>query len=127
MALARAEAEMKVLYRHRQDVNSIIHTHPPHCSALSMVGEELAIAHMDTSMFYEDVAFLPEWPGVPIGDEEGEIITRAIGSKRAILLAHHGQLVACSKLKRRAPTTRRHGTTTKCRPPTWFRCSTILI
>src|SRR5438105_6358845 len=90
------------IYRHRQDVNSIIHTHPPHCSALSMVGEELAIAHMDTSMFYEDVAFLPEWPGVPIGDEEGEIITRAIGSKRAILLAHHGQLVACSNIEEAA-------------------------
>src|SRR6476619_3492509 len=90
------------IYRHRRDVNSIIHTHPPHCSALSMVGEELAIAHMDTSMFYEDVAFLPEWPGVPIGDEEGEIITRAIGSKRAILLAHHGQLVACSNIEEAA-------------------------
>ena len=90
------------IYRHRPDVNAIIHTHPPYCSALSMVGEELAIAHMDTSMFYEDVAFLAEWPGVPIGDEEGEIITKAIGSKRAILLAHHGQLVACGNIEEAA-------------------------
>src|SRR3954471_14247597 len=90
------------IYRHRQDVNSIIHTHPPYCSALSIVGEELAIAHMDTSMFYEDVAFLAEWPGVPIGDEEGEIITKAIGTKRAILLAHHGQLAACSNIEEAA-------------------------
>ena len=90
------------IYRHRPDVNAIIHTHPPYCSALSMVGEELAIAHMDTSMFYDDVAFLPEWPGVPIGDEEGEIITKAIGSKRAILLAHHGQLVACGNIEEAA-------------------------
>jgi len=87
------------IYRHRPDVNAIIHTHPPYCSALSVLGEELAVSHMDTSMLYEDVAFLPEWPGVPIGDEEGEIITRAIGTKRSILLAHHGQLAACANIE----------------------------
>jgi len=30
---------------------------------------------------------------VPVGNEEGEIISKALGSKRAILLSHHGQLV----------------------------------
>jgi L-fuculose-phosphate aldolase len=50
---------------------------------------------MDHTMFYNDCAYLPEWPGVPIGDEEGEIISAALGDKRSILLAHHGQLVAC--------------------------------
>ncbi len=82
------------VYRHRPDVNCIVHTHPPYVSALSMIGKELAVAHMDHTMFYNDCAYLPEWPGVPIGDEEGEIISSALGDKRAILLAHHGQLVA---------------------------------
>src|SRR3546814_10077368 len=81
------------------DVRSIVHTHPPYISALSMLGEELAISHMDTSMFYEDCAWLPHWPGVPIGDEEGELISTALGGKRAILLAHHGQLVACGTVE----------------------------
>ena len=57
------------IYRHRPQVNAIIHTHPPYCSALSLTGEPLVAAHMDTSMFYDDCAFLPEWPGPPIGDE----------------------------------------------------------
>ena len=82
------------VYRHRPDVNCIAHTHPPYISALSVIGEELAVAHMDHTMFHNDCAFLPEWPGVPIGDEEGELITSALGGKRAVLLAHHGQLVA---------------------------------
>jgi L-fuculose-phosphate aldolase len=82
------------IYRKRPEVASIIHTHPPHTSALSMIGEPLAVAHMDTTMFHDDVAYLPEWPGVPIGDEEGRIISEALGSKRTILLAHHGQLSA---------------------------------
>jgi L-fuculose-phosphate aldolase len=50
-------------------------------------------------MFYDDCAYLPEWPGVPIGDEEGRLISAAIGTKRSILLAHHGQLAACATLE----------------------------
>jgi L-fuculose-phosphate aldolase len=90
------------IYRHHPQVNSIVHTHPPYVSALSMIGEELAVAHMDHTMFFGDCAYLPEWPGVPIGDEEGEIISAALGSKRAILLAHHGQLVACANAEEAA-------------------------
>lgn len=82
------------VYASRPDVNAIVHTHPVHCSALSMIGEPLKISHMDTSMFYDDVAYLAHWPGVPFGDEEGELISAALGDKSAILLAHHGQLCA---------------------------------
>ena len=80
------------IYRVRADVNSIVHTHPPYVSALSMLGVPLKPSHMDTAMFYNDCAFLKHWPGPPIGDEEGELISNALGDKRAILLAHHGQL-----------------------------------
>jgi L-fuculose-phosphate aldolase len=90
------------IYRKRPDVQSIMHTHPPHVSALSMIGVPLKAAHMDTSMFYEDCAYLDHWPGPPIGDEEGEIISKAIGDKRSILLAHHGQLCACATVEEAA-------------------------
>lgn len=87
------------IYRHRPAINAIIHTHPPHVSALSMLGVPLKAAHMDTSMFYDDCAWLPEYPGVPIGDEEGRLIAEALGDKRSILLAHHGQLAACKTIE----------------------------
>ena len=90
------------IYRHRPDVNTIVHTHPPYCSALSMTGQPLIASHMDTAMFYDDCAFLAEWPGPPIGDEEGRIIHGALGDKRAVLLAHHGQLVATSTIEEAA-------------------------
>jgi L-fuculose-phosphate aldolase len=91
------------VYRARPDANCIVHTHPPYCSALSMIGEALAIAHMDTTPLHDEVAFLPRWPGVPIADEEGQLISEALGpKKRAILLAHHGQLVACDTVERAA-------------------------
>jgi L-fuculose-phosphate aldolase len=90
------------VYRAKPHVRAIMHTHPPYVSALSMIGVPLAVAHMDTSLFYEDCAWLPEWPGTPIGDEEGRLISEAIGDKRSILLAHHGQLTAAATIEEAA-------------------------
>jgi L-fuculose-phosphate aldolase len=87
------------IYRARAEVGSIMHTHPPHVSALSMIGMPLAVSHMDTTLFFEDCAWLREWPGTPIGDEEGRIISEALGDKKAILLAHHGQLTATASVE----------------------------
>ena len=87
------------IYRARPTVGSIMHTHPPHVSALSMIGVPLAVSHMDTTLFFEDCAWLREWPGTPIGDEEGRIISQALGDKKAILLAHHGQLSATASIE----------------------------
>jgi L-fuculose-phosphate aldolase len=80
------------IYRERPAFNAIVHTHPPHASALGLVGEPLVAAHMDTMMFYNNCAFLPDWPGAPLFNEEGRIISQALGDNRAILLAHHGLL-----------------------------------
>ncbi|EKS29628.1 aldolase [Afipia felis] len=90
------------VYRARPHVKAIMHTHAPHVSALSMIGVPLAVSHMDTTLFHEDCAWLREWPGTPIGDEEGRIISDALGNKRAILLAHHGQLAACETVEEAA-------------------------
>jgi len=90
------------LYRHKPRVNSIMHTHPPHVSALSMIGVPLAVSHMDTAVFHDDCVWLPHWPGVPFGDEEGRIISATIGDKRTMLLAHHGQLAASATIEEAA-------------------------
>jgi L-fuculose-phosphate aldolase len=82
------------IYRARPDVQCIVHTHAFHAAALSMLEVPLVVSQMDTTPLYDDCAFLAEWPGVPVGNEEGEIISAALGDKRAVLLAHHGQLVA---------------------------------
>jgi L-fuculose-phosphate aldolase len=81
------------IYRKRPDVKAIIHTHPPHASALAATGAPLKIAHMDSSMLY-GTAHLPEWPGVPVADDEGRIISGALGDAKTILLANHGLLAA---------------------------------
>ncbi|MFJ8438721.1 aldolase [Kitasatospora griseola] len=87
------------IYRERADVNCIIHTHPLHAAALAMLEVPLVVSQMDTTPLYDDCAFLKDWPGVPVGNEEGRIISAALGDKRAILLAHHGQLVTGSTIE----------------------------
>ena len=87
------------IYRARPDIRAIVHTHPPHASALSLIGRELAIAHMDVAMFYDDCAYLPEWPGVPVANEEGRIISQTLGDKNSILLANHGLLTVGKSLE----------------------------
>ncbi len=80
------------VYRARPDVQAIVHTHPPFTSALTMIGEPLKVGHMDSTMLSGQVAHLKDWPGLPVADEEGRIISQALGDKKAILLAHHGLL-----------------------------------
>jgi L-fuculose-phosphate aldolase len=80
------------VYDARPDVHSIIHTHSPWASALAAARQPLVVAQMDMTPFHNDCAFLGDWPGVPIADQEGVLISGALGKKRAIILAHHGYL-----------------------------------
>lgn len=87
------------IYRARPDVQCIVHTHAFHVAALSMLETPLVVSHMDTTALYDDVAVLPFWPGVPVGNEEGDTIAKALGDKKAILLAHHGQIIAGASIE----------------------------
>ncbi len=81
------------IYKEHPEINCIIHTHPTHIAALSMLEVPLIISQMDTCGLYNDCSFVADWPGVPVGNEEGMLISKALGKNRAVFLAHHGQLV----------------------------------
>ena len=81
------------IYRKRPDVQAIVHTHAPHASALACTGSALKTIHMDSAMLH-GTAHLPDWPGVPVADDEGRIISAALGQAKSILLANHGLLTA---------------------------------
>ncbi len=82
------------VYRARADVHAIVHTHAPAASALAAAEQPLVVAHMDATPLFDDMAFLPHWPGLPTADREGEVIAAGIADKHAMLLAHHGLLAA---------------------------------
>jgi L-fuculose-phosphate aldolase len=89
------------IYRERPDVHAIIHTHAPHASALAATGLPLRTIHMDGAMLH-GTAHLADWPGVPVGDEEGRIISSALGTASTILLANHGLLAAAGSVEEAA-------------------------
>lgn len=89
------------IYRQRPDVQAILHTHAPYASALAMTGKPLKVAHMDSAMLY-GCAHLAEWPGVPVADDEGRIISGALGGEKCILLSNHGLLTAGASVEEAA-------------------------
>ena len=89
------------IYRKRPDVHAIVHTHAPHASALACTGTSLKTIHMDSAMLH-GTAHLAEWPGVPVADDEGRIISGALGDAKTILLANHGLLAAGSSVEEAA-------------------------
>jgi L-fuculose-phosphate aldolase len=86
------------IYDKRPDVKAIVHTHAPYASALSCTSSSLKTIHMDAAMLH-GTAHLPEWPGVPVADDEGRIISGALGGAKSILLANHGLLTAGSSIE----------------------------
>jgi L-fuculose-phosphate aldolase len=86
------------IYRERPDVKAIVHTHAPYASALAATGQPLKTIHMDSAMLH-GTAHLPEWPGVPVADDEGRIISGALGSAKAILLSNHGLLTTGNSIE----------------------------
>ena len=86
------------IYGKRPDVNAIVHTHAPYASALAATGKPLRTLHMDSAMLH-GCAHLPEWPGVPVADDEGRIISDALGDANCILLSNHGLLAAGSSVE----------------------------
>jgi L-fuculose-phosphate aldolase len=89
------------IYRKRPDVHAIVHTHAPSASALAATGKALKTIHMDSAMLH-GTAHLDEWPGVPVADDEGRIISAALGDAKSILLANHGLLTAGNSVEEAA-------------------------
>ncbi len=89
------------IYRKRPDVQAVIHTHAPYASALAATGQPLRTIHMDSAMLH-GTAHLPDWPGVPVADDEGRIISGALGEAKTILLANHGLLATGTSVEEAA-------------------------
>ena len=77
------------IYRHRADVNGVVHTHSPYATAFAAVGMPIPIVL--TAMADEFGGPVPCGPYAKIGGEEiGETIVKHIGSSPGILLKNHG-------------------------------------
>jgi ribulose-5-phosphate 4-epimerase/fuculose-1-phosphate aldolase len=66
----------------------------PYAMALAMVeGGRLEPASQTALMYYDDVAYDPDYSGLAETTAEGERLAAIMGDKRVLLMANHGALV----------------------------------
>ncbi|ORY62957.1 class II aldolase and Adducin domain-containing protein [Pseudomassariella vexata] len=80
----------------RPEINCVAHSHSIHGRAFSTLGRNLDIITQDSCAFYNDIAHYDTFGGVVLGPEEGVNIAKALGQKKAAILASHG-LMTCGK------------------------------
>ena len=87
-----SEVRMHLLvYRERPDVNAVIHAHPPHCVACTLVGISLAVPLVPETAFL--LGSVPTAPyATPGTDEVPRAIEPFIKDADALLLARHGSI-----------------------------------
>ncbi|UCG94808.1 MAG: L-ribulose-5-phosphate 4-epimerase [Candidatus Aerophobus sp.] len=77
------------VYRHRQDVNGIVHTHSNYATSFAALGEPIPVCL--TAMADQFGGPIPVGAYARIGEEEiGKEIMRSIGESPAILMKNHG-------------------------------------
>ena len=77
------------IYRHREDVNGVVHTHSPHATAFAAVGKPIPCCL--TAIADEFGGPIPCAGFALIGSEAiGRQVVEHIGSSKAVLLKQHG-------------------------------------
>ena len=77
------------IYRHRPDVNGVVHTHSPHATAFAALGRPIPVYL--TAIADEFGGPIPCAGFALIGSEEiGQQVIEHIGSSPAVLLKNHG-------------------------------------
>ncbi|MDK2805006.1 MAG: L-ribulose-5-phosphate 4-epimerase [Thermoanaerobacterium sp.] len=77
------------VYRHRSDVNGIVHTHSPYATSFAALGRSIPVYL--TAIADEFGCAIPVGPYAKIGGEEiGKAIVEYIGESPAILMKNHG-------------------------------------
>ncbi len=77
------------IYRHRPDVNGVVHTHSPYATAFAALGRPIPVYL--TEMGDEFGCPIPCAGFALIGDEEiGRLVVENIGASPAVLLKNHG-------------------------------------
>jgi L-ribulose-5-phosphate 4-epimerase len=77
------------IYKHRPDVNGIVHTHSNYATAFAAAGKSIPVCL--TAIADEFGTAIPCAKYVRIGDQEiGEEVARQIGRSPAILMKQHG-------------------------------------
>ncbi|MGJ3494797.1 class II aldolase/adducin family protein [Piscirickettsia salmonis] len=85
----------EAIYKSRQDVSCIIHTHTVNGVAVSMLKNGLQCADQMSLMFHNRIGYHP-FSGISVRDDEQERIAGNLGAADCLVLENHG-LIAVGK------------------------------
>jgi len=81
------------IHKARPDARCVLHLHPPHTTALSLIENgRLALAHHNNLIVNDRVAYDDAMTGPAGGLEEGYRLAEALGDKTVMVMANHGIL-----------------------------------
>src|SRR5262245_49643459 len=83
------------IHEARPDVHCAVHTHSPAGSTFSALNIPLQPLDQVCCSFHDDHAVCSEYEGVVLDLEQTRSMVRALGGKRALILANHG-LITCA-------------------------------
>ncbi|SHK53506.1 L-fuculose-phosphate aldolase [Pseudonocardia thermophila] len=87
------------IYMARPDVNCVIHTHAKNMSVLSTTGEPFGMYYDYAALLLDEVVPWTDDPNL-VPSEEGELMVKALGDKKALLMGHHGSVHVGDTLER---------------------------
>lgn len=86
------------IYRFREDVNAVVHAHPPMSIAVSTLEEKFHPIHHYGSVFYQGVPIY-DFPGQVNTREKAAEIVQTMGRSNALFLRGHGTVTVGANLR----------------------------
>lgn len=87
------------VHQARPDVVAAAHAHSMHGKAFSSLHRLLAPITQDACAFFGDHALFEDFGGVVVDLDEGQRIAKALGTKKAVILANHGLLTVADTIE----------------------------
>lgn len=82
------------VYALRPDVGAIVHGHPPYATAFGATDARFQLLTHDAVLFADGVAYFDETAELITERDQGRAVAEALGTRRAVILANHGVVVA---------------------------------
>jgi ribulose-5-phosphate 4-epimerase/fuculose-1-phosphate aldolase len=77
----------------------VLHVHPPYATTLACLADPAMLPiDQNTARFYNRVAIDMNYGGVADTLDEGRRLAAALGTRRVLVMANHGVLVACASV-----------------------------
>ena len=86
------------IMRARPDIGAIVHSHPPYCTALAMLGRPILAAHYMIALFGGPVVECVKY--APYGTKElSDLVIAGLGDRHGVLLGNHGAIATGATLE----------------------------